>query len=167
MQEDSETKATQNESEYIYKENKYINTNKMCEVLLYLKNYKYHISYKKKITTNIVCVKSLITQTTAVKRHSTTVCIEILCISQIHSFEYDPQTLSNKTICAHREKRPQRQRKRQKETGEKPSHLKGVLSKLKEINSDCFSGKWMFHTCHSTATAHNTCPLCVLMAGLW
>lgn len=39
-------------------------------------------------------------------------CIEILCISQIHSFEYDPQTLSNKTICAHREKRPQRQRKK-------------------------------------------------------
>ncbi len=113
MQEDSETKATQNESEYIYKENKYINTNTMCEVLLYLKEQpKYHISYKKKITTNTVCVKSLITQTTAVKRHSMTVCIEILCISQIHSFEYDPQTLSNKTICAHREKRPQRQIKK-------------------------------------------------------
>lgn len=55
MQEDSETKATQNETECIYKENKYINTNTMYKVLLYLKKRpKLHISYKKRITTNTV-----------------------------------------------------------------------------------------------------------------
>lgn len=37
MQEDSETKATQNETECIYKEKKYINTNTMYKVLLYVK----------------------------------------------------------------------------------------------------------------------------------
>lgn len=150
------------------------NTNKMYNVLLYLKKQpKLHISYKKRITTNTVWVKSLHNT----DNHSTegfirqcalksSVYLNSIALSKTH------KPWATKQFVVIEKRSLKDKEKRQKETGEKPSHWKGVqgevkVSKLKERNSVCFSGKWMLHTCLSTATAHNKCRMCVLTDGPW